>query len=265
VKLSLADFNDYTQTDAGATPPTLAASPFIGPNPRKKIDPTIVDNTPAITLHMGAYSHDATFLLDTGAAFSMISTEMAGFLHVKYKTGTEGTDSPILVYTADGVTDGNPVESQFQTDVAGVTGQAKVAGFYLDSLLLRTMEGNAADASAPQHIRFGNAPVLVEDILLWDPNSPASLPTMTLDGVFGMNYLVASGIMSVDEFGWPAFEAWRDSPMNWVTFDEPNGILGLDVVGTQVPEPASLGVLAMCGLLWLRRGRAGYSAIVARG
>ena len=44
---------------------------------------------------------------------------------------------------------------------------------------------------------------------------------------------------------------------DWITFDESNGILGLNLIGAEaVPEPASLGVLAVgaVGLL-ARRGR----------
>lgn len=251
VKLSLADFNDYTKTDAGAQGPTLVANPFIGPNPRKAFDPSIVDNTPPITIRKGAGTANGTFLLDTGAALSMISSGMAGKLGIKYETGTKGTDNPVLVYTPDGIIDGAPVDGQFQMQVSGITGTATIAGFYLDSLLLRTTEGDAANDNDPNHIRFLNAPVCVSDILLEDPNTTnPTLPSVTLDGVFGMNFLVASGMYASGDL-MPS--VWNPGSFDWVVFDEPNGILGLDVTASLVPEPGCGCVLVFAAALLRRR------------
>jgi hypothetical protein len=49
----------------------------------------------------------------------------------------------------------------------------------------------------------------------------------------------------------------RESPYQWITFDEPNGILGLDL-GINVPEPstyvmAGTGLFMLMGCAWRKR------------
>ena len=150
----------------------------------------------------------------------MISTSLASALDVRYVPGTEDSDNPQLeVFNPNNPSQpGTLLANQFQTMLGGIGGTKTVAGFYLDSLLVPTMEGNAADLNDPNHLRFLNAPVFVSDITVQDPTNN---DTLTLDGVFGMNFLVAS----IDLDTWDI----RASAFNWLTFDEPNGILGLNL------------------------------------
>jgi hypothetical protein len=254
VKLSYASFDRFTRiTPSGATGPTLSHNPFIGPDPiaaKFGGGATSLDNVPGIKITRGTASSEGSWLLDTGAAASMISTAQAAKLHVFYKTGTFGTDTPVLVDE-----NGNIVEDQFTLAISGIggDGQIMLAGFYLDSLILRTMEGSLADDD-PNNFRFFGAPVLVNDISLKDPNTGE---TLTLDGIFGMNFLVPSTPVNMADplMGLAPVPGYFD----WVTFDEPNGILGLNLDPTlfdEVPEPASLMLLASGALgLLCRRPR----------
>jgi hypothetical protein len=119
-----------------------------------------------------------------------------------------------------------PADQQFQLTIGGVGGTKKVAGFFLSSLLVRTMEGNAANDNDPKHFRFTDAPVLVSNITVANPNDAAD--TLTLDGIFGMNYLVASAYVSEGGAGGlPTIGALTQGAFDWAVFDEPNGLLKL--------------------------------------
>ncbi|HEY2586098.1 MAG TPA: hypothetical protein VGI81_10085 [Tepidisphaeraceae bacterium] len=218
VKLSYGDFSQFTETDpASAQPPTATMNPFIGPNPVNQLltNPP-PDNTPPVTISMGALTTTGSFLFDTGSAASFISTDLASKVGVSYAPGTYNTDNPQLVDA-----NGNPIPNQFQIPIGGLGGSTlNVAGFFLDSMTLQTVNGPP--------IEFEGAPVLVADISVVNPNTGQSL---TLDGDFGMNYLVAS--TNIDSSG--NFGASRDGPFQWVTFDQPNGLLGL-----QLPQYAPL-------------------------
>jgi hypothetical protein len=219
VKLSYGDFTRFTQTSpAGAQPPTLAMNPFIGPNPVNQLltNPP-PDNTPPVTISMGSLSTTGSFLFDTGSAASFISSDLASKLGVSYDPqNPAGSANPQLLDSK-----GNVIPNQFVLPIGGLGGNStNVAGFFLDSLTLQTTNG------AP--IEFVGAPVLVADISVIDPVTDQLL---TLDGDFGMNYLVASTNIVGGNFG-----ASRDGPFQWVTFDQPNGLLGL-----QLPQFAPLG------------------------
>jgi hypothetical protein len=228
IKMSYASFNGYTQvTPTGADGPTLAHNPFIGPNP---ILNSPSDNTPKVKISMGSETAEGSFLFDTGAAVSMISEELAAQLNVQYKMigddSTKGTpDAELEIYDANSgqyVT----IENQFKLTVGGVGGQTTLAGFYLDSLMLRVLGLNDEflSDSDPRHLNFIGAPVLVHSIFLesHDPN----LPDVTLDGILGMNFLVASVNVEISELGVVA-SGYTAGAFDWITFDEPNGILGL--------------------------------------
>ena len=116
--------------------------------------------------------------------------------------------------------------------IGGIGGGMIVAGFNLDSLLVPTMEGDG--------FNYLHAPVLVSDITVKDPLTD---DTLTLDGIFGMNFMVASANVSVTEI--------RAGAFNWIVFDEPNGILGLDLKG--VPEPGTFVLLAFGASIFLLR------------
>ena len=225
VKLSYGDFSRFTLvTPTGAAGPNLNGNPFIGPDPTRALQllPPAPDTTPPVSVSMGGLTGTGSFLFDTGAAASFISTKVAGQVGVHYKPGTYNTDAPDLVDAA-----GKDLPNQFIIPLGGVGGTLTVAGFFLDSMTLPTVEG--------QGIRFIKAPVLVADITAQDPKTGQRL---TLDGDFGMNFLVASADIST---GFPT--NITGGAFNWVTFDQPKGLLGLDVPGaTALPPVVSSAV-----------------------
>ncbi len=224
VKLSYADISQFTSTTpAGAPGPTLAHNPFIGTNPVDLFEGKPTTPVPGIKISLTTNgvtrTSEGNWLLDTGAAASIISNAQAANLGVSYQAGTFGTDSPVLVDASN-----NVLPNQFQFQIQGVGGIETLAGFYLDSLLLRTIEGSATNDNDPHNLRFLSAPVLVGDITLTDP---ASGKPLTLDGIFGMNFLIASlDPTGLDGLSIPDIAS---NYFDWITFDEPNGILGLDV------------------------------------
>ena len=212
VDLSYAHFDRFTGvTPEGAPGPSLRYNPFIGPNPLLKIDPTLPpDNTPGLTVTHGDKAFTGSWLFDTGAAASIMSLHAAEAVGVSYAEGTYHTESPRLVDE-----NGQDVPDQFTLQIGGIGGSFTAAGFFLDSMVLPTTEG--------QPIRYLRAPVLVGDISVSDPHTGEEL---TLDGVFGMNYLVASMFVDGTNLGDVAAGAY-----DWVVFDEPNGVLGLNIPG----------------------------------
>jgi hypothetical protein len=156
-----------------------------------------------------------SFLLDTGAGASMISVNRLNALGL-----TLNDDNPEDPYIRE-----IPRDEQFTLDIGGIGGTKRVTGFFLSSMLLRTNEGNPANDNDPNHIRFIDAPVLVNDITVVNPDTGRQL---TLDGIFGMNYLVATAFVTQGgPGGLPGFGALTPSPFDWAVFDEPNGLLGL--------------------------------------
>ena len=216
IKLSFASFEPFTSiTPSNAPGPTLSDNPFIGPDPLVGFPGNPAsDSTPPVIATRGSKSISGSWLLDTGAAASIISKSSAKTLGVSYKSGTFGTDNPILVDSA-----GDSLPHQFQLTIGGIGGTNKIAGFFLDSLTLPTTEG--------QPIRFVSAPVLVSDITVEDPSTHDKV---TLDGVFGMNYLVASAFIT-ESSPLPDISDLTKGPFDWVVFDQPKGLLGLDVPG----------------------------------
>lgn len=242
IKLSYGSFDKFSRVgtldsnsnivqlpagDYAANAPTLDHNPFIGPNP---VNPA-GDTTPPVKVSFNGHSAEGSFLLDTGAAASMISSNIAAQLAVRYKPGTLGTDNPVLeTYNpANPSGAGTSIADQFQLDIGGVGGTTRVAGFYLSNLLVRTQEGNAANDNDPKHFRFMDAPVLVNDISLKDPNSNQSL---TLDGIFGMNFLTASTLIQYIDLGGdlgsiPFPVLLGHGAFDWAVFDETAGTLKL--------------------------------------
>jgi hypothetical protein len=243
VALSYGDFSRFSQTTpAGAAGPTLGHNPFIGPNPANQFAANpLPDSTPPVALDFGGIHVTGSFLLDTGAVTSFISTKLAADLHVRYQDNTLGTNHPVLELfdPAHPNLPGTTLGTQFMLPIQGIGGAPVLAGFYLDDLVLHTLEGGLVDLD-PNNIRYLHAPVMVNDLELLDPNTGQLI---TLDGVFGMNAMVASALLTADlNIDKTAF-----GPYNWVTIDEPNSLLGLDL-GTQVPEPGSI-VLGGFGFL----------------
>jgi hypothetical protein len=244
IKLSYGNFDSFTHTGTlddqgnlvqmtGTTlaqnQPTLAHNPFIGPNPLAPAGDTTppikltfqTDPNNASTLHTASGS----FLFDTGAAASMISTGMAAQLSVRYTPDTQGTEDPKLeTYDpAHPANAGTPIADQFQLAIGGVGGTTTVAGFYLKSMLVHTTEGSATNDNDPKNFRFLEAPVLVNDVKL--------SATQTLDGIFGMNMLFGSVETENVDLGdgskVPFPVALSPGAFDWVVFDEPDGLLKL--------------------------------------
>jgi hypothetical protein len=246
VALTFTSFSRFTRlTPENAEGPSQSANPFIGPNPLAKLDPNApVDNTPGITLKLGDKQTTGSFLLDTGAQASVISRDLAAQLNVRYRPNSP---DPILEIFDPAHPDapGTELPNQFVITLTGTGGDETAAGFFLDSMLVRTKEGNPLDDDDPAHLRYLHAPVLVADISLMDPMTQQVL---TLDGLFAMNFLVASISLSTLDIAF--------SPFDWVVFDPQNSVLGLELAA--IPEPASF-VLVLLGLVavtlrcgWLR-------------
>ncbi|HEX8913863.1 MAG TPA: SdrD B-like domain-containing protein [Humisphaera sp.] len=216
VKVSYGNFGPFTSVSpAGAPKPTISSNPFVGPNPVRAAG--TVDNTPGVALADNGKTTTGSFLLDTGAASSFISTAVAGQLGVRYRAGTYATDNPILEYT-----NGTLVPNQFVVPIGGIGGSVNAAGYKIDSLTLPTTEGEG--------IRFLDAPVLVLDVTVQNPSTGQ---TLTLDGDLGMNYFVASTSLDGGGLGGGAAAGAFD----WVTFDQPNGLLGLQLDGAGPVSP----------------------------
>ncbi len=241
VKLSYADFGRFTQvTPDGQPGPTLVHNPIIGMDPVRLMDGTAQPSNPGIRITRDisvpdgqggtttqTLASEGNWLLDTGAAATIISKAQAAALDVTYKDGTFGTDNPVLVDQ-----NGDPLPNQFQLAIGGIGGQETLAGFYLDSLTVRTQEGNAANNSDPNHLVWVHEPVLVGDVSVKDP---ATGQTLTLDGIFGMNNLIGSADFSLDPTSGDLSDlSTANGFFNWITFDEPSGVLGLSI------DPAAL-------------------------
>jgi hypothetical protein len=244
VALTHASFDRFTQvTPAGAEGPTLHPNPFVGPNPLAKIDPTVPAGTvPGVTLTLGDRQTTGSFLLDTGAAASIISIEQAAHLNVRYRPGVPDTEPPVLELfdPAHPELPGQALQEQFLLTLGGIGGEVTAAGFFVDSLLVRTREGNVLNDLDPAHLRYLRAPVLVFDISLKDP---VTGDVLTLDGLFAMSLLVAT----MDAQNFPFGELGL-SAFNWIVFDQAAGILGLDVAA--IPEPGTWAMM-FAGLVLL--------------
>ena len=187
VPLSMVSFSKFTRTTpAGAAGPNLISNPMIGPDPF-----AANDSHPPITITFRGKTVHGTFLLDTGAAASIISSKLAQQLGVNAQK-----------------------DKQFELAIGGVGGQKQSSGLFFDSLQLPTLEG--------QPIVYAKAPLLISDITVADSEGK----TFTLDGVFGMNYLVASAEVTGGLL--PDIGKIVDGPYRWIVIDFKNPTLGLE-------------------------------------
>jgi hypothetical protein len=258
IELTMKSFDRFTRTTpAGATGPTLNANPFIGPDPLAALEGVspLPTTPPGITLSRGASQVTATFLLDTGSQISSISSATAATLGVRYwMPGDPGYD-PGMPATLVNVSDGSLIPNQFTVDIGGIAGTTTLAGFNLDAMLIRTLEGHPLDDDDPNHLRFVGAPVYVHDIELTDP---VSLDTFIFEGILGTNYLFGSGDLSaLSGFDVP----FRAGPFELLVldFDAATPTLGL-VLPFVAPVPigwpiVTAGVLGLVGAARLRGAR----------
>jgi hypothetical protein len=209
VRLSYASFAGFTTTTPpDGAKPAVAANPFVGPNPFARLHPNEKpDGIPPIALKHATRTTQGSWLLDTGAAASMISQAQAARLGITYVKGTYGTGSPKLANV--------PEKDQFTLTVGGIGGQKKTAGFFIDELRIQTTEG--------QPIIYKAAPMLVCDITVEDPKTRQKF---TLDGVLGMNFFVASARLT--EGLLPDIGKMTAGPYRWIVFDQPRGLLGVE-------------------------------------
>lgn len=234
IRLSFADFSEYTRVspdEPTVEGPTLAFNPFIGANP---LDPTPgPDAPPGVTIRRdnaadpsSPFSSTGSWLLDTGAQVSFMSSEQAAALNVEL---IDLLGIPVLV----DATTGELVDGQFQVLISGADPSSfgLIAGFRLDELVLPSLEGN---------ITYHDVPILVVDVMLEDADGNV----FTLDGDIGMNLFLPS--MSAEG------ENARSSLFDYMVFDEPNKELRLTLT---VPEPASLCAIAIGAGMMLRRRR----------
>jgi hypothetical protein len=204
IGVSYSSFARFTKTEPpSAAGPTLVANPFIGPSPTGDDKRDV----PPVVAVYASKRVSGSWLLDTGAATSMISEKLAAKLGVKYADGTRDTNAPKL--------DGPPESEQFTITVGGIGGTHKAAGFFADTLTLPTREKDP--------IVYRKAPLLVVDITVTDEKTKE---TITLDGVLGMNYFCASALV-VEGGLMPDIKNMTVGPFDMIVFDEPKATLGV--------------------------------------
>lgn len=256
VALSYADFDAFTEiTPTGAPGQTLEHNPFVGSNPLSS-----ESGPPSVGLTLGTEQASGSFLFDSGAQGSIISEALAAQLNVRYRPGTTGTEMPILeTFDPDNpLAEGTPLPEQFFTSLGGVGGTFTAAGFFLDSLLLPTIEGDANNPDDPDHLRYRGVPVTVRDVSFVNAETDE---TFTLDGILGMNLFAASNKpfaltdpLALDLFDLGSFlSGLTPSPYRWIVFDEPNGILGFELAAVPLPAGAWLLLSAVVALSGARR------------
>ena len=230
IQTTPADFSRFTQTSpAGAAGPTLEENPFIGPDPTVAAsEPGGGQSNPGITVKYDGNSVTGSWLFDTGAVTSILSEANAALLGVTYVPGSVEAGAPVLQNV--------PLDEQFTLTIGGVGGTSTVAGFFLDEMLIPTVEGDP--------LVYQPAPVLVADINVLDPLTG---DTITLDGVLGMNYLVASTTLTFSDIRLGAYD--------FLVYDQPSGELRLTFNEALIPQPAGAAVVAVAGLLGTRRQR----------
>lgn len=253
IQLSFASFDNPSLTSPpGAPGPTFADNPMIGSN---QLTP---QRSPGVTIAYQGKQATGSFLLDTGAQSSFISSDMAQQLGIRNKRDANGQILPDLEWF-------DPTLSQY-VDIAetvlplgGIGGAGSLAGFNLSSLLVRTSEGNASDDSDPNHLRFLDAPVFINDISVVDPTD--SSRRFTIDGVLGMNFLVASILFDPSTF---TFGPITPGAFNWLVLDMVNGQLGFDLKAAPVPLPSSLILLLSALTIALRTSRKAQKSHLVR-
>lgn len=187
IPLTYVSFAFATRTEPPeADGPYLSPNPMVGPDPFGRGD----QNAQPVTLHHGDRTATGTFLLDTGAATSMISTKLAEQLGIR-----------------------TPRDKKFELAVGGMGGGKQAPGVIVDRLELPTADGSP--------IAYDKAPLLVLDITVADHDGNQ----YTIDGVLGMNLFVASAQVTGGLL--PDIGNIVDGPYRWIVINHAEGWLGL--------------------------------------
>ena len=215
---------------AGAPKPTQAHNPFIGTDPLDDVVDANKDIKITFQNISGQKTSVDSWLFDTGGSVSLISSEQAAALGIFRQEFEEGGETVYkLVDEA-----GNVLPNQFTAGLSGVGSPTSPLGFWLESLTIPNALG--------EDIVFLNAPVMVADIILTDPDTEEEY---ILPGVLGMNYFAAS-------FG---DEAASATPWQHVVFNEPGGWIGLEFNPDIIPEPGACSMLLVGAFAMLARRR----------
>lgn len=181
VPLEFKDFNQRKHPANRGALPDLASNPLV----------------PAVTAESRGRSSKGDWLLDTGAAASIVSRRQAIALGLLNADGTPAR------------------EADFSLPLGGIgdAGEAPKAspGYVIDRLVINAQRGQA--------IEFRNVPVVIRDVGFRD----AAGKEVILDGVFGMNLLLPA----VSGMGAGRPGAIQPSPFSRVWIDGPRGTLGL--------------------------------------
>jgi hypothetical protein len=148
----------------------LRPKKFVNPENRENIPPLPVlsDNMviDSVVVSLGANHSEGTWLLDTGATVSMISTKQARKLGL-----TDDSGRPLK-------------EVVFTVPVGGIGQMEMINGFEIDKLIIPTTGRNK--------LVFKKARVGVQDIKYFDAEKKTEV---VIDGILGSNFLCASAKM----------------------------------------------------------------------
>ena len=177
---------------------------FLNPNSPKNIPPLpvmsynpVIDN---ISVENKGRISKASWLFDTGATISLISTKQAQLLGLMDKKG-------------------NPLtEPDFMLPVGGVGAMVLIPGFQVDSLTVPTLSGF--------NLVYKNARLGVKDIKFFAEEKGKFV---VLDGVFGSNFLCASAKM---DSLLPSDVS--KTIFNKIVLDLQNAIVGFDIYDNYV-------------------------------
>jgi hypothetical protein len=183
----------------------LRLKKFTNPESRENIAPLpvsaenlVIDR---VVVSLGGNNSEGTWLLDTGATVSMISTRQARKLGL-----TDQTGRPLAKVV-------------FSVLVGGIGQMTMINGFEIDRLIIPTTGG--------YNLVFKNARIGVQDIKYFDAESNAEV---VIDGILGSNFLCASAKMDgllPSDIG--------QTPFDNIIIDLRNNTLGFDVRDNSKP------------------------------
>lgn len=260
-----ADFRDFVSiTPEGvAEIPAFEGSPFIGT--RNPIDEWSNQGSGGGDEDRMKFTNNGRsvygdILYDTGAAVNIISETLAKELGVRYQPGFEpgnAAENPVNLQQYNAGTDtwtSIPAIDQYNLSVTGAGGTITLAGTFLDSAFVPTIEGKTDPDLNLEYIEY---PTLIFDISTLDMDTGA---VFELDGVFGMNNLYGTAFVDepIDIFA--LLGSLTPGAFDWVTYDDTTGIIGLSFDErifsiSSVPEPGTALLLLTAGALAMMRRR----------